>query len=264
VSSRYNGGDFGFLARNDQRAIAILGKPFFDAVFALSVNSVKGVIESNIGYHIVKVTAHYDPKLLKIDDPIDPASEVTVREYIRNGLLQQNQEKAFIRAVEEISKELYAQGNVVIFEENIPVEYMGSRRKGRILAFQALFSWDFTHAPWEELSDFPWFDLEKREASGEDTLLFARLILKGTLDNIEEVDRRIKSHLENWDFDRLSRVDLSILRMSVYSLCYQKDIPPTVTIDEAIDIAKEYSTDESYRFINGVLDGIHKGLKETI
>jgi len=119
VSSRYNGGDFGFLARNDQRAIAILGKPFFDAVFALSVNSVKGVIESNIGYHIVKVTAHYDPKLLKIDDPIDPASEVTVREYIRNGLLQQNQEKAFIRAVEEISKELYAQGNVVIFEENI-------------------------------------------------------------------------------------------------------------------------------------------------
>ncbi len=138
---------------------------------------------------------------------------------------------------------------------------MGSRRKGRILAFQALFSWDFTHSTWEELSDFPWYDEEKREASGEDTLYFARLILKGTLDNLPAIDELIKKHLENWDFDRLSKVDLAILRMSVYSLYYQTDIPATVTIDEAIDIAKEYSTDESYRFINGVLDGIHKGIK---
>ncbi len=119
VSSRYNGGDFGFLARNDQRAIAILGKPFFDAVFSLPVNTVKGVLESNIGYHIVKITAHYDPKILKIDDPVDPASDMTVREYIRSGLMQKNQEAAFVKAVEEITNELFDIGNVVMYEENI-------------------------------------------------------------------------------------------------------------------------------------------------
>ncbi len=72
------------------------------------------------------------------------------------------------------------------------------------------------------------------------------------------IDEKIKEHLEHWDFSRLSRVDLAILRMSVFCLLYQPDIPATVTIDEAIDIAREFGTDDSYRFINGVLDSIQK------
>jgi len=119
VQSRYKGGDFGYIARNDQRAIAILGKPFFDTVFSMAVNQVKGVIESNIGYHIVKVTEHHDPKLLKIDDPIEPNSPTTVRDFIRNGLLQQNQEAAFVQAMQEVIDELTKTGNVVIYKENI-------------------------------------------------------------------------------------------------------------------------------------------------
>jgi len=137
---------------------------------------------------------------------------------------------------------------------------MGSRRKGRILAFQAIFSWEFTRTNLQELCLFPWLDPEKREAYGEDTLTFAKYLLLGTIENLETVDSAIKNHLENWDFQRLSKVDLAIIRMSVYSLLFQKDIPANVTIDEAIDISKEYSAEDSYKFVNGVLDGINRDL----
>ncbi len=87
---------------------------------------------------------------------------------------------------------------------------------------------------------------------------FARLLVTGTISNLGAIDRAIKSQLENWDFTRLARVDLAILRIAVYCLLYQQDIPITVTIDEAIDISKDFGSDESYRFINGVLDGVRK------
>jgi len=72
------------------------------------------------------------------------------------------------------------------------------------------------------------------------------------------VDKSIKDHLKNWDFDRIGRVDLAILRISTFGLLFLSDVPPKVTIDEAIDIAKKFGSTESYRFINGVLDGINK------
>jgi N utilization substance protein B len=138
---------------------------------------------------------------------------------------------------------------------------MGSRRKARIIAFQTLFGWEMTRRPVQELLDFQWLEDEKMERIQEDTLLFARLIVSGTIENIAPVDDAIKNQLENWDFSRLSKVDLAILRMSVYSLLYQTEIPASVTIDEAVDIAKEFGSDDSYRFINGVLDGIRKAKK---
>jgi N utilization substance protein B len=138
---------------------------------------------------------------------------------------------------------------------------MASRRKARILAFQALFSWEASRASLQDLVGFSWLDNEKRDAIDEGTATFARLLIAGTIENIETIDALIKSHLKNWNFDRLNRVDLAILRMSVYSLKYQQDIPPSIVIDEAIDIAKEYGTDDSYRFINGVLDAIKKEIQ---
>ncbi len=135
---------------------------------------------------------------------------------------------------------------------------MGSRRKGRVLAFQAVFSWDVTAVSIEELNSFSWIDGTEREKTNEDTMMFARLISAGTIENIEKIDKMIKEHLEHWEFERISRVDLAILRMSVYSLLFQPDIPSTVTIDEAIDIVKKFGNSDSYRFINGVLDGIRK------
>ncbi len=135
---------------------------------------------------------------------------------------------------------------------------MGSRRKARVLALQALYSWDFTSKSSRELGSFEWLDEERRAKFEEDTLMFARLIIQGTLENIEEIDNKIKEQLEHWDFSRLARVDLAILRFSIYGLLYQNEIPTSVTIDEAIDLAKQYGSGESYRFINGVLDGVRK------
>jgi N utilization substance protein B len=140
---------------------------------------------------------------------------------------------------------------------------MGSRRKARIVAFQTIYSWDFSRSPLGDLLEFYWLDDEKKKSIGSETLDFARLLVSGTIENIEYIDETIKQHLKNWDFSRLSRVDLALLRMSVYSLLYQREIPESVTIDEAIDIGKEFGTDDSYRFINGVLDGIRKKLLMT-
>jgi len=95
----------------------------------------------------------------------------------------------------------------------------------------------------------------------QESIDFGRLIARGTIENLSEVDRNITPPLEHWDFSRLNKVDQAILRISVYSLLFQKDIPASVTIDEAVDISKDFGTDDSYRFINGVLDGIRKNLE---
>ncbi len=104
-------------------------------------------------------------------------------------------------------------------------------------------------------------DDERGEKIPAETLLFARLLIQGVLENLAQIDDTIKGQLENWDFSRLNRVDLALLRMSVYCLLHQNDIPATVTIDEAVDISKTYGTADSYRFVNGVLDGVRKKLQ---
>jgi N utilization substance protein B len=140
---------------------------------------------------------------------------------------------------------------------------MASRRKGRILAFQALYSWEAAGVPAEgssisdDLLNFSW--LEKVPDKGMSD--FSRLLVLGTIENINTVDTMIRAHLKNWDFSRLNRVDLAVLRMSTYTLMFQDDVPPSIVIDEAIGISKEFGTDDSYRFINGVLDSIRKTIQ---
>jgi len=138
---------------------------------------------------------------------------------------------------------------------------MSSRRKGRILAFQTLFSKDFNNNSIEELIKFNWMDESKLENFDNETLNFAKLLVTGTIENLEVIDLSIKKQLKSWDFNRIVKVELAILRLSVYSLLYQKDIPSTVTINEAVDIAKDYGSDDAFRFINGILDGIKKSKK---
>ena len=134
-----------------------------------------------------------------------------------------------------------------------------ARRKGRILAFQALYSWEMGNKDKDNLLSFSWVEGEKLERMGDESLVFARLLISGTLENLEKIDSVIKESLsENWDFSRLSKVDLSILRISVYPLLFQKDIHPTIVIDEAIEIAKEYGSEDSFKFVNAVLDYIRK------
>ena len=135
---------------------------------------------------------------------------------------------------------------------------MASRRKGRILAFQALYCWESSRIPPSELMSFSWLDDSKRSALGDGISDFSRRLIAGTIENIEAIDGMIKRHLEHWDISRLNRVDLAVLRMSAYTLMYQDEIAPSIVIDEAIGIAREFGTDESFRFVNGVLDSIRK------
>jgi N utilization substance protein B len=137
---------------------------------------------------------------------------------------------------------------------------MASRRKGRILAFQALYFWESNHVPVEELVSFAWLEEEKLNSLDENIAAFSRGLIAGAIENIGDIDKMLKNHLENWDISRLNRVDLAVLRMSAYSLMFQSDMPPSIVIDEAIGICKEFGTDESYKFINGVLDSIRKSL----
>lgn len=138
---------------------------------------------------------------------------------------------------------------------------MGARHQGRVIAFQTLYRFDFTHESLEDLFDFSWLDKKRQETYPKETFAFAKFIIAGTLEKLKTIDRIIKKHLEHWDFSRLLKVDLANLRIGVYGILYQQDIPPSVTIDEAIYIAKEFGNDDSYRFINGVLDSIYKSIK---
>jgi len=135
---------------------------------------------------------------------------------------------------------------------------MASRRKARILAFQALYAWEASASSLEDLYKFPWVEEAKLGQMEEELLVFTRLIIAGVIEKSELVDAAIRRHLSHWPFERLKKVDLAILRMGAYCLMFQGDIPARITIDEAIEISKEYGADDSYKFINGVLDGINK------
>ena len=144
-----------------------------------------------------------------------------------------------------------------------------SRRKGRIIAFQALYSWDVSKSSLDDLLTFSWLQKDSEIQSGTENTdisdsakeerTFASLIISGTISHIDEIDKRIESHLSSaWSMDRISRVALAILRTSVYEIVFQNGAEPRIIIDEAVNIAKDYDSDDSYKFINAVLDKIGK------
>lgn len=146
-----------------------------------------------------------------------------------------------------------------------------SRRKGRIIAFQALHSWDVTHEPLEDLLSFTWLQkIDGETEDGEPVIkdfsesekeeqTFASIIIAGTIEHINEIDKAIEAHLsQNWTMDRINKVTLAILRTSVYQILFQPDPNIRIIIDEAVNISRDYGIDESYKFINAILDKIGK------
>mgnify|MGYP002514358730 CR=1 FL=1 len=133
-----------------------------------------------------------------------------------------------------------------------------ARRKSRIIAFQGIYSWDVGSISESQVLEFSWVSDEVKSNLGIEGLTFAKLLVSGTIEHISEVDSMIKKHLINWDFERLNKVDLAVLRISTYPLMFQKDMHPSIVIDEAIDISKEFGSDDSFKFINAVLDSIRK------
>ena len=134
---------------------------------------------------------------------------------------------------------------------------MGTMHRARVLAFQIIYSWDFEKKSDPELL----FESAKNlspDEFGDAAEAYVKLTVCGTLENIQTVDNTIRSHLKNWNFDRISRIDLAILRLSAYGLLFQKDTDGKIIINEAVKLAQEFGGDDSYRFVNGVLDAIYK------
>jgi N utilization substance protein B len=129
------------------------------------------------------------------------------------------------------------------------------RRRAREYALQILFQIDFKG---REVSsnDFEDFWSDKDEV--EDVKKFAEDLVKGTIKSLDEIDSRIEKAAENWVLKRMAAVDRNILRFAAYEILYRKDIPSAVTINEAIEIAKKFSSSESAPFINGILDRLAK------
>ncbi|MFH1783459.1 MAG: transcription antitermination factor NusB [bacterium] len=134
---------------------------------------------------------------------------------------------------------------------------MGTRRQGRELALQVLYQIDITGQKLSEAEKPFW----EHSTVGSRTREFATQILKGTTENIKHIDKVISKYTENWDIKRMASVDRNILRGATFELIYLEDIPINVIINEAVELAKKYSTAESGRFVNGILDKIKKERK---
>src|SRR6185503_10190844 len=135
---------------------------------------------------------------------------------------------------------------------------MGPRRKAREYALQMLFQWDITHDDIDQvISTF--FQNQPEESA--DVADFARRLVMGAVEHVERIDELIRRHAEHWRLDRMATVDRNLLRLAIQEFLHSKDIPKTVVINEAIEIARRFSSQESPQFINGVLDSIKKELE---
>jgi N utilization substance protein B len=147
---------------------------------------------------------------------------------------------------------------------------MGIRRKAREASLQLLYEIDLSQKPFEELFQESRRSVslpiagQEEPAEGQAELRdFTQQLVTGVARNMREIDRLIESHSIHWKISRMALVDRNILRMAVFELLYCPEIPSSVTINEAIEIAKRFGTEESGAFINGILDHIAKELKKV-
>lgn len=138
---------------------------------------------------------------------------------------------------------------------------MANRHLARTIAMQSLYQWDFNGRKKKELSSILEFNLGEF-APGLDDQGFTRGLIKGVEKNIEEIDELIKRFAPEWPIEQITIVDRNILRLGIYELKYDNDIPSKVAINEAIEIAKTFGGDSSGKFVNGVLGAIYKEMQE--
>ena len=137
---------------------------------------------------------------------------------------------------------------------------MGSRRKARECALQMLFAADVAEMPADDVVRSYWAELGESDLD-ETARAFATRLASRTLGNLELLDERIRSRAEHWRISRMAVVDRNILRLAVYEFLYEPT-PRTVAINEALEIARRFSTYEATQFINGILDAIKRDLDE--
>jgi transcription antitermination protein NusB len=132
---------------------------------------------------------------------------------------------------------------------------MGSRRKGRELALQMLFQWDLSKGSFQAVRDTFW---SLNTSVDEEGRGFADHLAWGTIENIDRIDVLLARYAEHWRVARMATVDRNVLRLGTYELLYETQTPQAVIINEALEIARKFSTPESIHFINGILDSIRK------
>ena len=132
---------------------------------------------------------------------------------------------------------------------------MKNRRLAREIALKTLYSIEMGT---EGESSEVLHDIAEQEHCGLEARNYATLLVANTRDHVELLDSALQKHTSNWKIDRLSAIDRNILRMAVAELWYHKEVPYRVVIDEAVEIAKLYGTDDSGKFVNGVIDSVRK------
>ncbi|MCP5467968.1 MAG: transcription antitermination factor NusB [Deltaproteobacteria bacterium] len=146
---------------------------------------------------------------------------------------------------------------------------MGTRRKGREIALQLLYEIDSSHKTLQEILSeklhlrFPYDEEVPALDEQERILEFAQSLLKGVKENQDKIDETIERYSTHWKISRMAIVDRNILRIATYEMQYCPDVPISVSINEAIDLAKTFGSEDSSSFINGVLDHIAKVLREV-
>jgi N utilization substance protein B len=139
---------------------------------------------------------------------------------------------------------------------------MGRRREGREVALQLLFHWDLNAQQSLSVKELDLFWEFRPAAPGVRT--FATNLLAGVTARQATIDEKITRYTANYELRRISAVDRNILRMAIYEMLFADDVPPIVAINEAIDIAKKFGTEESGKFVNGVLDRVKLDLSRPL
>lgn len=135
---------------------------------------------------------------------------------------------------------------------------MRGRRKAREIALQVLYSLNFVDIDAQDALDLFWGNFTAPQSAKD----FAVFLVQGTCEHKEELDTLIAGCSDNWSLGRMSRVDINILRLAVFEFLYCDDIPPKVTLNEAVDLGKTFGSENSGSFINGILDALNLKLNK--
>jgi transcription antitermination protein NusB len=135
----------------------------------------------------------------------------------------------------------------------------GPRRQGREAALQILYFWEVGREQPESAIEA--FFAEHQPDASDTVRAFASRLVQGTVDEVADLDAAIETHSRHWRLERLAVVDRLILRMAIWELRHESDTPPAVVLNEALELARRFSSEEAVKFINGVLDSVKRTME---
>jgi transcription antitermination factor NusB len=139
---------------------------------------------------------------------------------------------------------------------------MRKRSLAREVCLKVLYQMDVTLEDYQACLENYWLREEEASSLADESIKdFVRELVKGVAEHLKEIDAKISQHATNWEIERMAVIDRNILRLACFELLFRQDIPPKVSINEAIELAKKYSEPQSGRFVNGILDKIKSDKK---